>query len=132
VSILGVAATAPLLSACQKAPVVRASSITEDQRLVVNKDEFLTQDYVLIEHPNHSQPICLLQTNNGDYTASLMSCTHQKCTLAVSEQDFVCPCHGARFSHEGKLLKGPADRDLTSYKTRVTDTTILIDLMSAG
>ncbi|OUC15259.1 MAG: hypothetical protein B0A82_07870 [Alkalinema sp. CACIAM 70d] len=44
-------------------------------------------------------------------------CTHQGCVVNWQKEKgaFVCPCHGAVFSPEGKVLQGPADRDLPTY-----------------
>lgn len=43
-------------------------------------------------------------------------CTHLGCRVNYSsgEEVLVCPCHGSRFHTDGKLLKGPADKDLPS------------------
>ncbi|HRT04694.1 MAG TPA: Rieske (2Fe-2S) protein [Kiritimatiellia bacterium] len=35
-------------------------------------------------------------------------CTHRGCTVAWSENAFVCPCHQARFDVAGSVLAGPA------------------------
>ena len=42
------------------------------------------------------------------------TCTHLKCTVGwnYAEKSWDCPCHGARYSMDGKVLNGPADRDL--------------------
>lgn len=42
------------------------------------------------------------------------ACTHLDCMFDWNPQDkiFVCPCHGSRFSLDGKVLTGPAPRDL--------------------
>ena len=44
-------------------------------------------------------------------------CTHLKCTVKWNndEKSWDCPCHGSRFSYEGKLLNGPANTDLPYY-----------------
>lgn len=41
-------------------------------------------------------------------------CTHMKCEVKwnAAELSWDCPCHGARYSVDGKVLTGPADRDL--------------------
>lgn len=44
-------------------------------------------------------------------------CTHLKCTLAWNrdETSWDCPCHGSRFTHDGKVMNGPANFDLPVY-----------------
>lgn len=55
---------------------------------------------------------------NTDNAISL-TCTHQGCTVAKQENGkFVCPCHGATYDENGKLLTGPAKRNLTKYKVK--------------
>ncbi|HET6225359.1 MAG TPA: FAD-dependent oxidoreductase [Bacteroidia bacterium] len=41
-------------------------------------------------------------------------CTHLQCQLKWNndEKSWDCPCHGSRFSYEGKILNGPANKDL--------------------
>ncbi|MBE9225024.1 FAD-dependent oxidoreductase [Phormidium sp. LEGE 05292] len=54
--------------------------------------------------------------NNSDEAISL-TCTHQGCTVQKqSNGEFHCPCHGAAFDKNGKVIKGPAQRDLAKYK----------------
>lgn len=46
-----------------------------------------------------------------------LTCTHQGCTVKMAEDGkFHCPCHGAVFAADGKVLKGPAQRDLSKFK----------------
>ena len=46
-----------------------------------------------------------------------LKCTHQGCTVSKqADGKFLCPCHGALYDSNGKLLRGPAQRDLTKYK----------------
>lgn len=51
---------------------------------------------------------------HGSVHAVHAACTHMGCTVTwnQSEQSWDCPCHGARYSKDGKVLNGPADRDL--------------------
>jgi len=59
---------------------------------------------------------------NGLLTIVSAECTHLKCTLAWNrdELSWDCPCHGSRFTREGKVMNGPANFDLTTY-TEVED-----------
>lgn len=42
------------------------------------------------------------------------ACTHLKCTVKFNndEKSWDCPCHGSRFTYEGKVINGPANKDL--------------------
>ena len=48
-------------------------------------------------------------------------CKHMKCTVAWNdaEKSWDCPCHGARYSVEGKVLTGPSSQDLEVIKAEV-------------
>jgi len=45
------------------------------------------------------------------YALSLV-CTHLGCTVNVTAENLVCPCHGSVFDREGHVLKGPSDKPL--------------------
>lgn len=51
---------------------------------------------------------------NGFVRAVSPFCTHRGCQVEfnTAEQTWDCPCHGSRFDPEGKVLHGPAVRDL--------------------
>ena len=48
-------------------------------------------------------------------------CTHLGCTFPWNgaEEQFQCPCHGSRYSAEGLVLRGPANRPLKLVHLRV-------------
>ncbi|MET0635477.1 MAG: FAD-dependent oxidoreductase [Chitinophagaceae bacterium] len=66
---------------------------------------------------NHEK-IGIYKDDNGAIHAIDPTCTHMKCGVKwnASELSWDCPCHGARFSYEGKVLTGPADRDLEKIR----------------
>ncbi|MBD2182515.1 FAD-dependent oxidoreductase [Aerosakkonema funiforme] len=54
---------------------------------------------------------------SGGTEAISLTCTHQGCTVQKQANgEFHCPCHGAVFDADGKVVKGPAQRDLPRYK----------------
>jgi len=48
------------------------------------------------------------------------TCTHMRCSVVWNnaERCWECPCHGARYSPDGKVLTGPASKDLEIVRLR--------------
>ncbi|HTE07565.1 MAG TPA: FAD-dependent oxidoreductase [Flavitalea sp.] len=61
------------------------------------------------------QKIALYRDDYGKLFALNPTCTHMKCDVKwnQTERSWDCPCHGARYSPEGRVLTGPADHGLT-------------------
>jgi thiosulfate dehydrogenase [quinone] large subunit len=64
--------------------------------------------------PTNGQPAYVIQPSAGQFAAFSAVCPHAGCQVqyARSADEFVCPCHGARFDGTGTLLEGPARRSL--------------------
>lgn len=60
------------------------------------------------------QSIALSKDMDAGIHAVSPVCTHLHCEVKwnVAEQSWDCPCHGARYNPDGKVLNGPAYRDL--------------------
>jgi len=58
--------------------------------------------------------VALYKDEAGEVHALNPRCTHLKCTVSwsLTEKCWECPCHGARYDANGKVLTGPADRNL--------------------
>lgn len=52
--------------------------------------------------------------DKGERHMIKLVCPHMKCNLVFNEAECTwdCPCHGSRFSLDGKLLEGPATKSL--------------------
>ncbi|MEE8200853.1 MAG: ubiquinol-cytochrome c reductase iron-sulfur subunit [Candidatus Acidoferrales bacterium] len=62
----------------------------------------------------------------GVYAISAI-CTHLGCVVARSAQGFACPCHGSKFSPNGKVRGGPAPRPLPWLEiTRAPDGQLVV------
>ena len=51
---------------------------------------------------------------NGEVFAVPIKCPHLGCQLEWNpdEKSWDCPCHGSRFTEDGKLIDNPATGDL--------------------
>ncbi len=58
--------------------------------------------------------IAVYKDDKGKVSAYSAICSHLGCVLQwnADEKSFDCPCHGSRFTYEGKLINGPAITDL--------------------
>ena len=133
-SAVGIPLSASFLQSC--GAIYYATSTREKDRLTVAKSEFLrikkekqvARNYILLNIDEMGFPICIYKTDKVNYTASLLKCTHNGCELNVGGGIYTCPCHGSEFSTTGKVLEGPADRNLKTYKTETDHENIYIYL----
>jgi glycine/D-amino acid oxidase-like deaminating enzyme/nitrite reductase/ring-hydroxylating ferredoxin subunit len=60
--------------------------------------------------------IAVYRDQQGALHACSPVCTHLACDVAwnKAEQSWDCPCHGSRFSPDGRVINGPAVTDLAS------------------
>jgi cytochrome b6-f complex iron-sulfur subunit len=63
------------------------------------------------------RPAAVIRTPNELFAVGTR-CTHLACIVKwqKNRRIFFCPCHGARFGPDGKLLGGPAPGPLASLK----------------
>ena len=95
----------------------------QETQLILQKAE-LPADGALV----YRQARLAIIGNGGAPYAGGLLCTHLGCTVSVTPEHFVCPCHGSRFDLEGKVLTGPADRPLPRYPVRVSEQSFIVTL----
>jgi glycine/D-amino acid oxidase-like deaminating enzyme/nitrite reductase/ring-hydroxylating ferredoxin subunit len=63
--------------------------------------------------------IGVYKDDNGNLHTVDTTCTHMRCELSWNEAEktWDCPCHGSRFTYEGKVVEGPAVKDLENQET---------------
>ncbi|MEB3339952.1 FAD-dependent oxidoreductase [Okeania sp.] len=70
-----------------------------------------------VKYFGSSDRLFAIKPNSDENEAISLTCTHQGCTVELAEDGkFYCPCHGAVYDRNGKVLAGPAKRDLSRYK----------------
>ncbi|MBO9658635.1 MAG: FAD-dependent oxidoreductase [Chitinophagaceae bacterium] len=64
------------------------------------------------------EKIAVFKKEDGELHAINPVCTHLKCEVKWNgaERSWDCPCHGARYDTNGKVLTGPADRDMQQVR----------------
>ncbi len=66
-------------------------------------------------------PILVIRDPGNAVVAVNPTCTHQGCLVnwKPDQKAFVCPCHGAKFSSDGKVTNPPAQKALATYAVKV-------------
>jgi cytochrome b6-f complex iron-sulfur subunit len=132
-SSLGIAVLSAGLAGCTTVYFAKTQMLKD--QIVVPKSEFIfkkkeeikTRNYVFIKSDNQKYPICLYKINDN-YVAYWTECMHQGCEVEVQGNRFVCPCHGSTYDLEGRVTKGPAEKNLKSFKTSSDNENIYITL----
>lgn len=57
---------------------------------------------------NIADGLCFVGHDSNGLFAMSMQCTHKGCTVGISGDQLLCPCHGARFTRDGSVVNGPA------------------------
>lgn len=72
--------------------------------------------------------IIIARLSANEFTALSRSCTHEGTAINYrsSQNDFLCPNHGARFSTTGAVLQGPARTALKKYNTELTGNSLRV------
>jgi cytochrome b6-f complex iron-sulfur subunit len=67
------------------------------------------------------QQVYIVRTSGGFFAVSAV-CTHLGCVTQWKPEAtmIACPCHGSKFTPEGKKLEGPAPRPLPHYSITLT------------
>jgi cytochrome b6-f complex iron-sulfur subunit len=84
---------------------------------ILNKD-FAGGSVLVVSNPANPKTI----------TAVNPICTHRGCTVEWKAENkaFVCPCHKAEYSPDGKVLKGPAQKSLSTYEAKIEGDSVLV------
>jgi Rieske Fe-S protein len=61
----------------------------------------------------------IARTASDAFVALTAICTHEGCTITGFDGgQYVCPCHGSRYSTTGSVTNGPAARSLQQFSTQ--------------
>ncbi|MFB8792021.1 MAG: ubiquinol-cytochrome c reductase iron-sulfur subunit [Potamolinea sp.] len=90
----------------------------------------LNQKGQILNKESAGVPVLVVKTAADAKSVSAVNptCTHKGCTVDwKSDQNaFVCPCHQAKYSPDGKVIKGPAEKALPRYEAKIEGDTVLV------
>ncbi len=71
--------------------------------------------------------IYVVNTSKG-WVALSPVCTHLGCMVNYNriKREFICPCHGGRYSIEGEVLGGPPPQGLTKLPLRIDNDKVYV------
>ena len=125
---IGAVLGASVLSACASLVTRTIAPVDGTLRLaLVHYPELTAESGSLKVLPKGaSDPIYVLALGGRRFAALSPICTHLGCTVEIEQARLVCPCHGSTYDREGKVLRGPAEEALTSYRTALTSDDVLV------
>lgn len=77
-----------------------------------------------------TEKVIVIRKSSTKFIAINIVCTHKKCDVDYNGDGFECPCHGSTFNGNGKVIEGPATKNLKSYKVTYdsSDNTLTINM----
>jgi cytochrome b6-f complex iron-sulfur subunit len=80
------------------------------------------------EIPLNNTPTIIINLPDKGFVALSRVCTHLGCLVEYDKMKnkLICPCHGALFDLEGKVISGPPPRPLSKFPIKVENDSILI------
>jgi menaquinol-cytochrome c reductase iron-sulfur subunit len=80
------------------------------------------------ERTTNSYGVYVLRQSDTDIKVFSNICTHLSCrvTWRADAQQYICPCHDARFDENGAVVTGPPPRPLDQYAYKIEDGKISI------
>lgn len=78
----------------------------------MNTDDIKVGEGKVID--SDGKKIAIDKDENGKVVALSPICTHKACIIGWNSKDktWDCPCHGSRFDATGKVINGPAEKNL--------------------
>jgi len=124
----GLLITAPaVFSACSKEgddPDNNNNNNNNDVVVDLSKADFAALK--IVGGSAYTGNIIVIRSSDTQYIALSKLCTHDGCTVNLSGNQLLCPCHNSKFDTSGSVLQGPATSALKKYTVVVEGNTLRI------
>ncbi len=83
------------------------------QKPTQSKDSLKPGEGAILEL--NGKKVAAYKKNDQELITLSPVCSHMGCIVGwnTNEKTWDCPCHGSRYDKEGKVINGPAEKDLT-------------------
>ena len=80
--------------------------------------ELATEEGKIVNYKN--EKLAIYKDKNGSIHALSPICTHVGCEVKWNNAELTwdCPCHGARYSYDGRVMNGPTTKNLAKANIR--------------
>jgi cytochrome b6-f complex iron-sulfur subunit len=69
------------------------------------------------------------RTAQETFAALTSTCTHEAFTITgFDNTNYVCPCHGSKFTTAGRVINGPANAPLRTFATQFSNNVLTISI----
>ncbi|MGA2506476.1 MAG: Rieske 2Fe-2S domain-containing protein [Chitinispirillaceae bacterium] len=131
-SAAAIAVLAPVVGSNLAAMGKSVPVAMEPIALDLTKEEYkaLAQTGGALKIPNPhdaKKPIIVTRSSETTVAAFSSKCTHWGCEVSLPVNNVItCPCHGAAYDANGKVIHGPARKDLKTFSATLNGTIITI------
>ncbi|MEO8766709.1 MAG: Rieske (2Fe-2S) protein [Ginsengibacter sp.] len=109
------------------------AKVTEkDMKFSIPESEMATSDVKLVTIKNFDYDVFIKKNSDHTYLALAMICTHAGHSLVRTGEKFYCSLHGSEFDITGKVLKGPAERNMVHLPITINNGALEVTLVDAA
>jgi len=112
-----VGVVAPVINSCGSS---RSASQVAKFTITVSVASLTHDNMAVRTQTPDGNDMLIVRHSPTNYGAVLLICSHKGCygsSLQLSEETITCSCHGAQFNLNGIVQEGPANTNLTTYRT---------------
>ena len=106
------------VAAC-KTPLGVVKTSAKNKEILIALTEFEKSDFKLVRVSNYDYDLAVQKLADGSYETLVLKCTHAGQPLTKTGSTYYCTLHGSQFGHDGKVLKGPAEQNMTKLKSTI-------------
>ena len=114
------------LTSCSSLPVYKTD--LSKKQITVPLASFKESNVLIVRDMQVQYDILVVRKSPEEYHSLYMRCSHQENPVTATSTGLFCSAHGSRFDLDGNVLKEPALRPLTRFKTELQENQLLIEI----